>query len=135
MTPNEYQIEAYRTVMPDDKQAYKIIDELKARPAYSQIIVAALKLNSESGELADAIVKNISYGQPLDGLNIIEECGDLLWYIALILSSMNVSMEQCMQENIDKLRIRYPEKFTEEHATKRFDKHICVACGVWTPSI
>lgn len=122
MTPNEYQKASMRSVMSNAEQAHKIIIELENRPAYSQIIIAALKLNSESGELADTIVKNLSYGKSLDGFNIIEECGDLLWYISLILSSMEVSMEQCMIENINKLKLRYPEKFTEKDALERKDK-------------
>jgi hypothetical protein len=31
-------------------------------------------------------------------------------------------MEQVMEMNIEKLKIRYPEKFTEELAAKRLDK-------------
>jgi NTP pyrophosphatase (non-canonical NTP hydrolase) len=83
-----------------------------------------LKLSSESGELNDALVKHVCYNQPLDIANIQEECGDLLWYIALILTYTGSTMEFCMQDNIDKLKLRYPEKFTEELAKERKDKVI-----------
>lgn len=122
MTPNEYQELSKRTLMNNSVQALKIIKEIKNLPRLSQIIIAAMKLSSEAGELNDALVKHISYGQPLDEENIIEECGDLLWYITTILTSLNASMELCMVKNIQKLQIRYPEKFTEEHAVKRLDK-------------
>jgi NTP pyrophosphatase (non-canonical NTP hydrolase) len=124
MTPNEYQKLAQRTVMPDVAQYIKIDERLNERPALSHVLVAALKLNSESGELSDALVKHICYGQPLDRNNIIEECGDLLWYIALILEKLDASMETCMYDNIVKLQKRYLEKFTEEHAAKRLDKQV-----------
>jgi NTP pyrophosphatase (non-canonical NTP hydrolase) len=122
MTPNEYQKLAQRTVMPDNVQNGKIHQAIEYNNGLSQIVIAALKLNSESGELSDALVKHLSYGQKLDELNIFEECGDLLWYIAIILEKLNFNMEDCMKSNIKKLKIRYPERFTEERAAKRLDK-------------
>jgi len=122
MTPNEYQQLAQRTVMDDYNQAGKIKQALYYNPELSHVVIAALKLNSESGELADSLVKHLCYGQLLDRENILEECGDLLWYIALILEKLDYNMENCMKDNIEKLKIRYPEKFTEEHAKLRLDK-------------
>jgi len=122
MTLNEYQELALRTAMEDKKQQGRIVDSITVYPELSQVIIAALKLNSESGELSDALVKHLSYGQPLDIDNIVEECGDLMWYIALILTKFNASMQDCMSMNIEKLRIRYPEQFTERHAIERLDK-------------
>ena len=122
MTNEEYHIECRRTVMVENEQTVKIATAIGRTYGLSHVIVAALKLNSESGELADAIVRHICYGQPLDITNIKEECGDLLWYISLILDNVESSISEVMQHNIDKLRIRYPEKFTEEAATKRADK-------------
>lgn len=40
-------------------------------------------LVTESAELVDAIKKHVFYGKPLDVVNIKEELGDLLWYIAI----------------------------------------------------
>lgn len=122
MTPNEYQLECERTVMSAEQQMMRMDRLIAKNPKLSHVIVGALKLNSESGELADSIVKHVCYGQPLDELNILEECGDLLWYISLILSNLNFNMEDCMKLNIEKLKKRYPEKFSEFHAKERLDK-------------
>lgn len=122
MTPNEYQKLAQRTVMDDTLQGEKIASALYNNRGLGHVFVAALKLNSESGELSDSLVKHVCYGQKLDIENIVEECGDLLWYIALILEKCDSNMETCMIHNILKLRKRYPDKFTEEHAAKRLDK-------------
>ena len=122
MTPNQYQLAAKRTFPNTAIQKDRIIEKLRLMPELSQILVAGMKLSSESGELNDALVKHICYNQPLDIENIIEECGDLLWYIALILDHCNIDMEVCMAENIEKLKIRYPEKFTEKDAVERKDK-------------
>lgn len=122
MTPNEYQIAAARTLMTNVEQAKKLIDAVENSPRVAQLIVAGQKLSSESGELNDAIVKHTCYGQILDYENIIEECGDLLWYIAMILTCFDSTLEEAMQSNINKLKIRYPEKFTEKDAMERKDK-------------
>lgn len=122
MTPNEYQKLCQRTVMSDIDQSVKIIKAIKNTPGLAHLIVGGLKLGSEAGELGDAIVKHICYGQPLDICNIKEECGDLLWYIALIAEYSGTSIESIMNDNIEKLKIRYPEKFTEELAKERLDK-------------
>jgi NTP pyrophosphatase (non-canonical NTP hydrolase) len=129
MTPNEYQIQAARTLMSSSEQAEAIIDSIKILPELSQMIVGGAKLCSEAGELNDTIVKHISYGQELDHNNIIEECGDILWYVAMILTACQTTMEEAMHSNIEKLRIRYPEKFTEKDAAERKDKIECPFCG------
>jgi NTP pyrophosphatase (non-canonical NTP hydrolase) len=117
MTPNEYQELAVRTAPVEYKNLPKTM-------CYSEsnILHAQLGIASESGELADAIKKHFIYGQELDYANIIEECGDLLWYIALLLEYTGSDMKDAMLTNIDKLKIRYPENFTEELAKERLDK-------------
>lgn len=122
MNANEYQEAAQRTVMEDREQTLRIVEKIKFEGHKSHLLIAALKLNSESGELADALVKHFCYNQSLDTENIIEECGDLLWYIALILEKLNYKMEDCMADNIAKLSTRYPDKFSDFHAAARLDK-------------
>jgi NTP pyrophosphatase (non-canonical NTP hydrolase) len=118
MTPNEYQQEANRTCLP----RYKTFDEVANTPTLQHLIHAHLGMSSEVGEVGDAIKKCVIYGQPLDFENIDEELGDILWYVALAASAIGISLEDIMRANIEKLKIRYPEKFTEEHAALRLDK-------------
>jgi len=49
-----------------------------------------------------------------------EEIGDILWYLAAIIRAEGWEFEDIMEENINKLRKRYPEKFTTELAKKTF---------------
>jgi len=49
-----------------------------------QHVHAQLGLITEVGELADTFKRNMAYGQALDYKNILEECGDILWYLALV---------------------------------------------------
>jgi NTP pyrophosphatase (non-canonical NTP hydrolase) len=86
------------------------------------IIHAHMGISSESGEIGDCIKKYYIYNQPLDYINLLEECGDLLWYVSLMVSACGSNLEHVMEQNIEKLKIRYPEKFTEHHAKERLDK-------------
>jgi NTP pyrophosphatase (non-canonical NTP hydrolase) len=89
----------------------------------AQLIHAFLGLASEVGEVADALKKHIIYGKALDEVNILEEGGDLEWYVALMLTAVKKTMEECMQKNIDKLRARYGDKFSQAAAlTRDLDK-------------
>jgi len=131
-------------------------------------------LITEVGELLDALKKHIAYGKELDIVNLMEEWGDAMWYIAnyrtlegkeltfeehsifdvyFYLSSKNNpdfnwyenaanvfcrqrsfeetvdilwgfgknigDREEMLRMNIEKLRKRYPEKYTDEQAIVR----------------
>ena len=78
---------------------------------------AVIGMSGEVGELASAIEKWIWYGQLFDKKNMCEELGDLLWYIAEACTALgDVSLETIMIANIRKLRVRYPEKYSDERA-------------------
>lgn len=111
MRPDEYQEAVGRT----KSAAYHV-------PAYdhqSDVVHAAIGIATEAGEFLDPVKKFIFYGKPFDLTNMDEEIGDLLWYIGIYLNARGKTFEQVMQQNIDKLRTRYPEKFTEAHALHR----------------
>lgn len=86
------------------------------------LLHATLGISGEAGELLDAVKKTFIYNKPLDVVNAKEELGDLLWYIALACRTLNVTFEEIMQMNIDKLSKRYPEKYTDIDAIARADK-------------
>lgn len=83
------------------------------------VIHAALGIHTEGAELADVIKKYIFYGKKIDVVNIKEEIGDILWYIAILCREFNFNLDDILQINIDKLKIRFPEKFTSENALNR----------------
>lgn len=83
------------------------------------ILHAILGVSSEAGELVDAMKKHMIYGKPLDLVNLSEEVGDVMWYLALLCKHCGVSFEQVWAANIAKLAKRYPEKFSEDAALNR----------------
>lgn len=77
---------------------------------------------TEAGELQDALKKYLYYNQILDEDNLIEELGDLMWYICGMCNTLGVSLEEVMQRNHDKLSKRYPDGFSVSRARNRADK-------------
>lgn len=80
---------------------------------------AAMGVATESGELVDSFKRAVFYGVELDKTNIVEEVGDIFWYIALLADEFEFSIQDCMNANIAKLQARYPERFSENCAVSR----------------
>lgn len=78
-----------------------------------------LGLCSEVGELQDAYKKHLAYGNKLDIVNVLEEIGDIRWYLANFCNIIGVTEADIEGININKLKKRYPEKFTNELANNR----------------
>lgn len=69
-------------------------------------------LYSEAGELIEAMMTG-------DLVNLKEEVGDVLWYLAVLCKYGNFSLEDAMEANIAKLTKRFPNKFSEHDALNR----------------
>ena len=158
MTLTDYQIQAKRTC---PSLGSKEVDILHMKRG----------VFTECAEIIDALKKRDAYGKTLDIVNIIEEIGDLCWYVTnwctfenqtfkargsvwviekteqdvdflidrIIVESKEdvvdfddivdriydlckvfyVELEHCLEKNIEKLKIRYPEKFDAEKALNR----------------
>jgi NTP pyrophosphatase (non-canonical NTP hydrolase) len=83
------------------------------------LIHAAMGLATEAGEFMDTMKKHIFYGKLIDEVNLAEELSDIFWYCALACNALDVSFDDVMKINIEKLQKRYPEKFTEDAALNR----------------
>ena len=84
---------------------------------------AALGVAGEAGELADCIKKEIIYGKPLDRANLVEELGDLRFYIQATMMLYGISEQEVLQTNANKLSIRYKSlRYSDDAAIGRADK-------------
>ena len=81
-------------------------------PISRLILHGAIGCCTEAGELIDIVKKAMFYGIPVDDWLLIEEMGDMFWYLGLICDSLGISFEEVMDKNIKKLEKRYPTKFT-----------------------
>jgi len=60
----------------------------KTLPLALDIDHGKMLLISEVGEVVDCLKKHVIYGKELDTTNLLEECGDLCWGIALLSSRL-----------------------------------------------
>ena len=106
MNLNEYQNECLRTLPELNKK--------------DTVINGVLGMNGESGEVADELKKYLFHGHDYNEDKLVEEIGDVLWYIATTLSGLGVTMEECAKRNIDKLKRRYPIGFDANKSKSRY---------------
>lgn len=92
-------------------------------PEQANLLHMAVGVSGEAGELLDAIKKHVVYQKPLDVVNVKEEIGDLFFYLFNTMSSLNLSFEDIIQGNIDKLSVRYSSgSYSNAQAQERADK-------------
>lgn len=90
-----------------------------------RLIHVALGLITEAGEFAERVFDHVFEGKPLDRVGLAEEAGDSSWYIRIGADELKdlfpgePALAAIIQQNVDKLRARFPEKFTEERAVER----------------
>jgi NTP pyrophosphatase (non-canonical NTP hydrolase) len=95
---------------------------LKRNTGEDGLMHAAVGISGEAGELLDAVKKTWVYGKELDRVNLIEELGDIEWYLEALRQLLDVTREEVIAANIEKLTKRYPVQYTDELALKRLDK-------------
>lgn len=82
-------------------------------------------ISGEVGELLDAVKKHVFYKKPLNIEHIIEELGDIEFYMEAFRQCLDIDRRECLQANIDKLLTRYPSgSFSNEDAIARADKSL-----------
>jgi NTP pyrophosphatase (non-canonical NTP hydrolase) len=116
MNANYYQREALRT---EKTPAMAFSGDADSDERMSRLMHGMIGICTEAGELQDMVKKHLIYGKDFDPVNVIEECGDVLWYVALVLDACGFTLDECMQRNLAKLRARFGEKFTSERALTR----------------
>lgn len=78
-----------------------------------------LGLAGETGEVCDYLKKAYHHGHRLDEGKVIEELGDVLWYVAALADAFGFSLRSVAEANIDKLKERYPDGFDPERSKNR----------------
>lgn len=89
---------------------------------HTALMHAGMGVSGEAGELNDAIKRHTIYGKTFDIENYCEEIGDLLWFCAYAASVVDRSLAEIAEANINKLRVRFPDAYTDFHARARLDK-------------
>ena len=84
-----------------------------------RLLHGAIGLATESGELLDQLKKHVYYGKELDVTNLVEELGDLYWYLNLVIDEIGTTEDEVKRINFEKLSARYPDKFKNSDALVR----------------
>ena len=106
MTINEYQKLAMTTLNPNLSKKDVLIN-------------GVMGLCGEAGEAIDIVKKHLAQGHPLDREKLIKELGDIAWYLAETATALDVTLEEVLEGNIEKLRRRYPDGFDTAHSLHR----------------
>ena len=106
MTIQEYQRLAMTTLNPDLNKKDVLIN-------------GVMGLCGESGEAIDIVKKWLAQGHALDREKLAKELGDICWYLAETATALDLSLEDIMAANIEKLKKRYPEGFDADRSIHR----------------
>lgn len=109
MTINEYQKLAMTTLNPNLNKKDVLIN-------------GVMGLCGESGEAIDIVKKHLAQGHELDREHLIKELGDIAWYLAETATALDVTLEEVLTQNIEKLKKRYPEGFSVEKSVGRIEE-------------
>lgn len=109
MNPNDYQAAAMMTARAE----MPVVGTREMR-----MLNWALGLG-EVGELQNLVKKWIFHGHNQGRLDMIDELGDILWYVAVMAYDLDTSLEAVMEKNIEKLKDRYPEGFNPAASINR----------------
>ena len=96
----------------DNAQLIARIAALKANGCdIERLLTAALGISAEGGEFMEIVKKITFQGKPWDEANLDHlkiELGDVMWYVAQACMALDVSLEEVLDRNIEKLSKRYP---------------------------
>ena len=76
-----------------------------------RLLTASVGLSAESGEFMEIVKKMLFQGKPWTDDNrehLIIELGDVMWYVMQACSALDVSLEDVVAGNVEKLKKRYP---------------------------
>ena len=76
-----------------------------------RLLTAAVGISAEGGEFMEIVKKMVFQGKPWTDDNrehLIIELGDVLWYVMQACKALDITIEEVVAGNVDKLKKRYP---------------------------
>lgn len=103
----------------EDCNALRLLNLAENKQDQLDILHSIIGKATESGESLEALFDAVVFNKTFDKVNFAEEIGDGLWYDAIGLQAIGGTFAAVQQTNIEKLRKRFPNKFTEYDANNR----------------
>jgi len=89
----------------------------------AHLLHMTLGISGEAGELIDAVKRMAIYGKELDMKNVVEDLGDLEFFLQGLRAGLGISRSETLRANMEKLSKRYPAGiFTNTDTIARADK-------------
>ena len=106
MTFAEYQDRAARTLNHSLSTDQRLLD-------------ASAGLVEEAGEVLGLVRKHLFMQHELDAARVTSELGDALWCLTAAAGALGVSLDEVAAANLDKLRRRYPDGYSDTRSINR----------------
>ena len=108
-----------------DAFTHRIADLYYQNFPTERMLTAAVGLSAEAGEFTEIVKKILFQGKPVNDENLFHlkrELGDVMWYVMQACMGLNISLEEVIEMNVDKLKARYPGgEFDVHHSENRVE--------------
>jgi NTP pyrophosphatase (non-canonical NTP hydrolase) len=77
-----------------------------------RLLTAAVGMSAEAGEFTEVVKKIVFQGKEPSEDNLFHlkrELGDIMWYVAQACMGLNISLDEVLEMNVEKLASRYPD--------------------------
>ena len=107
-------VDAVTSTPSKDHEAFVYrLEELEGEefPA-ERLLTASVGMCAEAGEFTEIVKKIVFQGKPVNEDNLFHlkrELGDIMWYVAQACIGLNISLDEVLTMNVEKLSARYPE--------------------------
>ena len=102
-----------------DKRTYELTKDIPVE----RLLTAALGICAEGGEFTEVVKKIVFQGKPVNEENIFHmkrELGDIMWYVAQACMTLDTTIDEIIEMNVEKLEKRYPGgEFDVHHSENR----------------
>lgn len=103
-----------------DKFVTRVV-ELNSTVNVPRLLTGAIGLSSEAGEASDLVKKLVFHGGEYDETfkaQLIKELGDVVWYMAQLTRILDISFDDIIKTNVDKLSHRHPTGFSTDYSDR-----------------
>lgn len=105
------------------KTLFKKGDQIHLSSHDVDLLHAATGICGEAGEVLDLIKKTTFNNRDLDYRKLLEELGDVEFYLEALRQALDISREDILKQNMEKLSLRYPKGYSDRAAFERADKN------------
>lgn len=105
-----------------EKLAMSVID--KDLSNIDMLINGVMGINDESDEAIEIIKKHIGHNHKLDKESLTKQLSQIAWYLAETATALGYSLEDIFKMNIDELKDKYPDCFSDEKLIGKKEENI-----------